>query len=49
MAYGGAGGGLVMVGDGNVKDTLDEKQRIDLEVDKEKNKGKPCAVGKPKY
>ena len=49
MAHGSAGGGPVMMGNGPVKDMLDEKQRIDLEVDKEKNKGKPCVIGKPKH
>ena len=37
-----------MMANGHVKDTLDEKQRIDLEVDKEKKKSKPHAVGKQK-
>ena len=48
MAQGSAGGGPVMMGVGHVKDALDEKQTIDLEADKEKKKGKPSAVGKPK-
>ena len=48
MAHGGAGRGLVMMANGHVKDALDEKQRIDLEVGKEKEKSKPHAVGKRK-
>ena len=48
MAHGGAGRGPVMMANGHVKDTLDEKQRIDLEVGKEKKKSKPHAVGKRK-
>ena len=47
-AQGSAGGGLVMMGVGHVKDMLDKKQMIDLEADKEKKKGKPSAIGKPK-
>ena len=47
-AQGSAGGGPVMMGVGHVKDALDEKQTIDLEADKEKKKGKPSAIGKPK-
>ena len=37
-----------MMANGHVKDTLDEKQRIDLEVGKEKKKNKPHAIGKQK-
>ena len=48
MAHGGAGGGLVMMGVGHVKDAPDKKQMVDLEADKEKKKGKPSAIGKPK-
>ena len=48
MAQGSAWGGPVMMGVGHVKDAPDKKQTIDLEADKEKKKGKPSAVGKPK-
>ena len=48
MAQGSAGGGPVMMGIRHIKDALDKKQMIDLEADKEKKKGKPSAVGKPK-
>ena len=46
MAHGGTGRGPVMMANGHVKDVLDEKQRIDLEVGKEKKKSKPHAIGK---
>ena len=48
MAHGGTGRGLVMMANRHVKDMLDEKQRIDLEVGKEKKKSKPHAIGKRK-
>ena len=38
MAHSGAGRWPVMMANGHVKDALDEKQRIDLEVGKEKKK-----------
>ena len=37
-----------MMANGHVKDVLDEKQRIDLEVGKEKKKSKLHAIGKRK-